>query len=157
MSNIIVVSQAGRILIWKCLVSPTARFNFDDFDWRPVKSSLKKPSLQVCPSNNLFYDNTYLRGHRRQILTASRTVKKTIYLLLVGETPAPPVESLRSGQELLVGGQRSSVARFLSCWAIHRSACVMRIFNSIFEGCYCSACLSVVAQRVPVSGYSHSI
>ena len=58
MSNIIVVSQAGRILIWKCLVSPTARFNFDDFDWRPVKSSLKKPSLQVCPSNNLFYDNT---------------------------------------------------------------------------------------------------
>ena len=34
------------------------------------------------------------------------------YLLLVGETPAPPVEALRSHLEQLVGCQWSCVARF---------------------------------------------
>ena len=46
------------------------------------------------------------------------------YLLLVGETPSPPVEALRSHQDLLVGGQWIRGARVLSSGALYLSACV---------------------------------
>ena len=33
------------------LVSPTVRFSFDEMDWKPQKSSLKKPGMKVSVFN----------------------------------------------------------------------------------------------------------
>ena len=79
------------------------------------------------------------------------------YLLLVGMTPSPPVEALRSRWGLLVGDQLTGVACCLSPGAIHLSAWVMHGFNSIFELGNSSARFYFTTQIVPVSGYPYRV